>query len=191
MLKSLKTLAIAGTIFAMTNSLLAVDVAPRITDKEIVQSLADIKSEFKVIHAKFDAVNEKIDGVKNELNAKFDAVYAQMEGNKKELQAQMEGNKNELNAKFDAKIDGIDAKFDLMINILWGVLAAACTVIIALIVNHLKVTAPLVEKCKDMSDKFKSIELPSKQVKSLIEALKELAARDVELKKVLTKFNLL
>ena len=40
-------------MFANCN-LFAVDVAPRISDKEIVQNLADIKSEFKVIYAKID-----------------------------------------------------------------------------------------------------------------------------------------
>jgi hypothetical protein len=41
----------------------AVEVAPRITDREIVEALAEIKAEFRVIDQRFIAVDQRFDAV--------------------------------------------------------------------------------------------------------------------------------
>ncbi|MBT5291375.1 MAG: hypothetical protein HN848_04155 [Thiotrichales bacterium] len=51
-------------------SVSAVEVAPRITDREIIETLAEIKGEFKVIDQRFDAVDKRFDSV----DKRFDAI---------------------------------------------------------------------------------------------------------------------
>ena len=153
-------------IFANCN-LFAVDVTPRISDKEIVQNLADIKSEFKVVYS-------VIDNLKKEINVKFDNVYAKMEGNKKELQAQMNGNKNELNAKFDAK-------FDLLIMFIGGFLLFGVSAFIGISWSHIKVLLPLKDK----------VESHKEQLEKYFELSKKLAEDDIKVRKLLQQCNLL
>ena len=39
----------------------AIETAPRLSDREIIESLAEIKAEFKVIHERFEAVEQRMD----------------------------------------------------------------------------------------------------------------------------------
>ena len=51
----------------ISNFAVAVDIAPRITDKEIIESLAEIKADIKI-------VNNDIDSQNALMNAKFDGI---------------------------------------------------------------------------------------------------------------------
>ena len=156
-------LIVLFAMFANCN-LFAVDVAPRISDKEIVQNLSDIKSEFKVIYAKIDnnfkTLNQKID--------------TKIDGLKNELQAQMEGNKNELNAKFDAK-------FDLLIMFIGGFLLFGVSAFIGIDWSHIIVLLPLRDK----------VEMHKSQINKFLELAKKLAETDFKLKQLLQQCNLL
>ncbi|MBT4972577.1 MAG: hypothetical protein HOM84_08550 [Thiotrichales bacterium] len=58
-------------------SVSAVEVAPRITDREIIETLAEIKGEFKVIDQRFDAVDQRFDAVDKRFDSvdkRFDAI---------------------------------------------------------------------------------------------------------------------
>ena len=48
----------------------AVEVAPRITDREIIESLATIRGDIKRLDQRFDAVDQRFDAV----DQRFDAV---------------------------------------------------------------------------------------------------------------------
>ena len=53
----------------------AVEVAPRISDREIIEGLADIRGDIKEINARLDAVNARLDA----MNARLDAMDRKFE----------------------------------------------------------------------------------------------------------------
>jgi len=74
----------------MTLTASAVDVAPRISDREIIESLAEIKGEQKTLraemnglraemNARFDAQQKEINGLRSEMNNRFDDMQKQMD----------------------------------------------------------------------------------------------------------------
>jgi hypothetical protein len=68
----------------------AVEVAPRISDKEIIAGLSDIRGDIK------------------RLEGRQDTLRADMNGLRAELKAEMNGLRAEMNARFDA----VDKRFD-------------------------------------------------------------------------------
>ena len=64
----MKNILFTLVFFLITsNFAAAVDIAPRITDKEIIESLAEIKADIKI-------VNNDIDSQNALMNAKFDGI---------------------------------------------------------------------------------------------------------------------
>ena len=66
-------------------SVSAVEVAPRITDREIVEALAEIKAEFRVIDQRFiavdqrfDAVDRRFDDLNDSINQRFTSLESTM-----------------------------------------------------------------------------------------------------------------
>jgi len=192
-------------IFAMYANvkLFAVDTAPRISDKEIVQNLADIKSEFKVgykeianlrneMKSEFKAVYAKIDGNKKELQAQMEGnkkeLQAQMEGNKKELQAQMEGNKKELQVQINGVRDELTGKFNLMIGILLTMLTGIFGVLGSFIFTQLKIFAPMKIKYESFKE---DLEKEKEKLKNVILVFKEIAQNDKKVRNTLQNLHLL
>ena len=49
----------------------AVEVAPRISDREIIESLAEIKAGLKATHLRFDAVDQRFEQMQNTMDQRF------------------------------------------------------------------------------------------------------------------------
>ena len=54
--------------------LIAVETAPRISDREIVERLAKLEAGQKSLEKRFDDVNRRIDDFRSEMNSRFAAV---------------------------------------------------------------------------------------------------------------------
>ena len=52
----------------------AVDVAPRISDREIIESLADLKAGQKVLAQRMDGLDKRMDGLDRRIEAKFSVL---------------------------------------------------------------------------------------------------------------------
>ncbi|MFQ5646870.1 MAG: hypothetical protein ACE5GM_08075 [bacterium] len=74
MKRSLKTVFALFLFLAIALPVSAVEVAPRISDREIIESLTQLRAEHKAIkseiNVRFDSVNERFDSV----NERFDSV---------------------------------------------------------------------------------------------------------------------
>ncbi len=68
---------------------LAIEVAPRISDKEIIEKLSELKegqkslesrieTRFEAIDNRFEAIDKWIDDLRSEMNSKFDALRSEM-----------------------------------------------------------------------------------------------------------------
>ena len=58
----------------------AVEVAPRITDREIIESLAAIRGDIKRLDQRFEAVDQRFEAMETQINQRFDAVDQRFEG---------------------------------------------------------------------------------------------------------------
>lgn len=53
---------------------LAVDVAPRISDREIVEGLAEVRGDIKKLEQRFDAMDKRFDSLERQMNQRFETV---------------------------------------------------------------------------------------------------------------------
>jgi uncharacterized membrane-anchored protein YhcB (DUF1043 family) len=58
----------------------AVENAPRITDREIVERLTRLEEGQKALNERIDDVNKRIDDLRAEMNGRFDDLRAEMSG---------------------------------------------------------------------------------------------------------------
>ena len=97
----------------------AVEVAPRISDKEIIEKLsaldAKIDKAYSALDAKIDkaysTLDAKIDKAYSTLDAKIDRETANVRGDIKELRAEMNTLRAEIKA-IDKRFDAVDKRFD-------------------------------------------------------------------------------
>ena len=61
-------------VLMIPSLLLAVETAPRISDREIVERLTRLEEGQKHIDKRFDGVNRRIDDLRSEMNSRFQAV---------------------------------------------------------------------------------------------------------------------
>jgi hypothetical protein len=74
----------------------AVEKAPRITDREIVERLTRLEEGQKALNKRFDDVNRRIDDLSAEMNGRIDDLSAEMNGRIDDLSAEMNGRFNTL-----------------------------------------------------------------------------------------------
>ncbi len=63
-----------AVLLLFTCTVQAVEVAPRISDREIVESLAELKAGQKAIDERFEAIERRIDDMKGETNRRFESL---------------------------------------------------------------------------------------------------------------------
>ena len=53
---------------------LAVDAAPRITDREIIEGLTEVRGDIKRLEQRFDAIDKRFDALERQMNQRFDDI---------------------------------------------------------------------------------------------------------------------
>ena len=79
----------------------AIEVAPRISDKEIIERLTKIEEGQKALNKRFDDVNRRIDDLDKKLSARIDDTNKRIEDLDKKLSARFEDLRDEMNKRFD------------------------------------------------------------------------------------------
>jgi len=71
-----KTIIITSLIIGLLapSMLIAVETAPRISDREIVERLTRLEEGQKNIEMRFDDINRRIDDLRSEMNNRFDTI---------------------------------------------------------------------------------------------------------------------
>ena len=62
------------TVLITPSLLFAIETAPRISDREIVERLTRLEEGQKTIEMRFDDVNRRIDDLRSEMNSRFEAM---------------------------------------------------------------------------------------------------------------------
>ncbi len=61
-------------VLIIPSLLFAIETAPRISDREIVERLTRLEEGQKTIEMRFDDVNRRIDDLRSEMNSRFDTI---------------------------------------------------------------------------------------------------------------------
>ncbi len=77
------------TVLIIPSLLPAVEIAPRISDREIVERLTKLEEGQKHIDKRFDGVNKRIDDLRSEMNSRFNALRSEMNSRFDSLQWMM------------------------------------------------------------------------------------------------------
>jgi uncharacterized membrane protein len=76
MIKTLKVIILLLLFFALSTPAFSVEVAPRISDREIVERLSRLEEGQESLNKRMDegyaALNKRIDDLRSEMNARFD-----------------------------------------------------------------------------------------------------------------------
>jgi chromosome segregation ATPase len=92
----------------------AVEKAPRITDREIVERLTRLEDGQKALNRRIDDVNKRIDDLDNKLNKRIDDLRAEMNGRFSDLRAEMNGKFNDLRSGMNSRFESMNARFDTL-----------------------------------------------------------------------------
>lgn len=159
----------------------AVEVAPRITDREIIESLAGIRGDIKRLEEGQIQLRADIKRLEEEQKQMRADIKRLEEG---QIQIRADIRKSEEGQK--QLREDMNKQFDRIVNLMVGMLvtfAALVGVTISLAVWDRRTTI------KPLESKIKALE--ETKINRVIEALKEVAKKDVELAEVLRRFNLL
>ena len=148
------------------NSLFAVETAPRISDREIIESLAEIKAEQKALRELMEQRFEQID-------KRFEQV----------------------DKRFEAITNRFDKRFEQMFNLVLSLFGSLMILIIAVlgysIWDRRTITKKVSERVKKVEHDLDIKNIDGSRLVRLIAALKDLAKENRRLAEVLRSFNLL
>ncbi len=160
-----------------------VEVAPRIADREIVESLVELKAQQKALSQRMDDMNKRMD----DMNKRMDDIMTT------------------INNRFDSinnRFESIDSRFESITNLMVAMFGSVMALIIALvgymIWDRRTAQKPLRKKMADLEDysrqvyKHLDINNPAGSVTDrLVAAFRELAKTDEKVAEVLRSFSLL
>ncbi len=105
-------LTLSLLIFLCATVGLAIEVAPRISDREIVEKLSRLEEGQKKLESRLDAVDKRIDDLRSEMNSRFSDL------------------RSEMNSRFES----IEKRFDLLTWI-FGLFIAISLVILGFVIR--------------------------------------------------------
>ena len=114
-----KTLSISvfAIFFALQRSVIAVDAAPHISDREIVESLTEIRGDIKRLEDCYKKLGEDLQAVEWRLNKRMDEKFADF---RSEINGKFADSRSEINGRFDDmnhRFDTLQWMFGLFVTI--------------------------------------------------------------------------
>ena len=185
-----KTLSILGlfSLLLVPAQATAVDQAPRISDREIVERLT--------------VLEEGLQHVEESLRAEIRANREAIDQLRKDMERQNQQLREDMNTQFDriasqfggidSQFDRIDAQFDRMFQLTLGILAAFAAIVASTIGfaiwDRRTMIRPFETKVKEIEEELSQ---NRQRLHAFLEALQSLGQSDERVAEVLKKFNLL
>nr|VFJ64586.1 MAG: hypothetical protein BECKDK2373C_GA0170839_111910 [Candidatus Kentron sp. DK] len=197
----------------------AVEVAPRISDREIIESLSALKEGQKSLDARLDAMEKRFDQRFEDMEKRFDERFAaidqRFESMEKRFNERFESMEKELNERFkaidqrfkavDQRFEAIDRRFDSIERILGWVLNLLSVLILGIIGLVGFVIWDRKTALRPLEKRVTALEITEEKLQNelelrheegsrfsrLLQALRERAKMDPELAAVLRSYSLL
>ena len=170
-------------LFLFSQSIYAVEVAPRISDREIIESLAELKAGQKVINGRFESIDKQFESI----DKQFESIDKRFESIDKRFDQQNQI----MNQRFDDIHQLIDKIWTLMMVVIAGIFG-----LIGYIVWDRKTALKPLEKRLEAFERDVQHDLELRHengslLTRLVKSLQELAKQDEKVAVVLRNFSLL
>jgi predicted nuclease with TOPRIM domain len=146
---------------------LAVEVAQRISDREIIEGLAELKAGQK-------ALNQRLDDMQIQMDKRLEAVDKRLDGMDKRLDG-MDKRLDGMQVQMDKRLESVDKRLDMLQAIVIGGFGAILTSMLALVGFILWDRRTFIKPVQQETDEL---------AKSLTEERNQRMALEEELKKV-------
>lgn len=159
------------SLFFSTRAGFAVEIAPRISDKEIVEKLSRLEEGQKSIDKRFEDINKRFEDINKQIDKRFEDVDKRFE----DMNRRIDDLRSEMNGRFDGmneRFNTLQWMFGLFITIALAIFAAIAKVLLELSrrqAAHEKIIQNLAGEIESL--KQTDLKLMD-QIRALIEALK-------------------
>lgn len=171
-------------IFLVTTPAVAVDVAPRISDREIIESLAELKAGQKTLEEKMDL---RFNTMQEQMNQRFTAIQEQM--------GQRFIAVDQRFIAVDQRFEAIERRLDFIQQLMLVTIAGIFGLIGFIIWDRYSTLRPMDMRLRRLEEDLeRDLELQSPEgskLTRLIHALRELAREDKKVEAILRSFSLL
>jgi len=110
-MKKIYLLVLILSCFICPRPALAVEIAPRISDREIVERLSRLEEGQKRLEARFDAKFESVDKRFDSVDKRFEAVDKRFDAVDKRFEA-VDKRFDDLRSEMKSRFDSVDKRFD-------------------------------------------------------------------------------
>jgi len=183
--------SVAAFLFAAPLLGNAVEVAPRISDREIIESLTELKAGQKALGARmdqrFEAVDQRFEAFQRQINQRFEKVDQRFDA----FQQQIDQRFDAVDQRFEAVDEQLDKIWTLMLVMIAGIFG-----LIGYIVWDRKTALrPVEQRLMALEAEFhRDLEIQHEdgsRLTRLVKVLREMAKSDEKLANVLRSFSLL
>lgn len=105
-----KFLSLFFLFFVFLSPALAVETAPRISDREIIENLSDLRGDIKELRAGQLGLQQQINDLKESTNKRFDDVNKRFDDMNNSVNKRFDDMNDSINKRFDA----INGRFDIL-----------------------------------------------------------------------------
>lgn len=187
----------------------AVDVAPRISDREIIESLAELKAGQKALEEKidlrFNAMQEQIDqrfaAIQEQMDQRFTAAdqrFTVVDQRFTAVDQHFTAMQKQIDQRFiavDQRFEAIDRRLDFIQQLMLVTIAGIFGLIGFIIWDRYSTLRPMDMRLRRLEEDLeRDLELQSPEgskLTRLIHALRELAKEDKKVEAILRSFSLL
>lgn len=182
----------------------AVEPAPRISDREIIEGLAEIKAtlkafgeRFEQIDKRFEQVDKRFDELRVDMNTRFEQVdkrFEQVDKRFDELRLDMNTRFEQIDKRFeqvDKRFEQIDKRLDDMRWALGFIMSILLALFGYIIWDRRTLMKPMEEKIIAVEREIGIGERDGSKFTRLIDSLRELSKEDEKIANVLRRFHLL
>lgn len=199
--KELMKILFLFTPLLVTTSAVAVDVAPRISDREIIESLAELKAgqkaleekmdlRFNVVDQRFDAVGQRFDAV----GQRFDDVDQRFKSVGQRFTT-VDQRFDTIQEQIDQRFQAVDQRLDFIQQLMLVTIAGIFGLIGFIMWDRYSTLRPMDTRLRTLEEELeRDLELQSPEgsrLTRLIHALRELAKEDKKVAAILRSFSLL
>ena len=174
---------------------MAVDVAPRISDREIIEALTELKIGQKVLKEtmdqRFEAVDQRFESMEAGFNQRFEALDQRFESMEAVFNQRFEA----VDQRFESMEAGFNQRFNFLENLLMVVIAGIFGLIGYIVWDRKTALRPVEERLLKLENELhRDLEIQHEEgsrLTRLVKVLREMAKQDEKLASVLRNFSLL
>lgn len=177
----------------------AAEIAPRITDREIIESLAELKAGQKALEEKMDlrfaAVDQRFTAMQEQMDQRFTTVQEQMDQRFTAMQEQIDQRFTAMQEQMSQRFEAADRRMDFMQQLMLVTIAGIFGLIGFVVWDRYSTLRPMDTRLRRLEENLEhDLELQSPEGSKLtrmIHVLRELAKEDKKIASILRSFSLL